>query len=116
MTLAINTTIAQQTEPRDGRSGVTEATRPNQVLAIVCAGIVLANLDLFIVNVALPNIAQEFDDPDLGFAILCVIPSGIAIVGSPGSAAEHVAAFRLAWWVMAVITALGLLPLFALRR
>ena len=99
--------------------------------------------------------------PDLGFAVLCVIPSGIgvgltlptlmgvgtsalpassfatgsgvinmvrqigfavgvaifvAIVGSPGSAEAYMAAFRLAWWVMAVITVLGLLPLVLLRR
>jgi EmrB/QacA subfamily drug resistance transporter len=33
---------------------------PNQVLAIVCVGMCLANLDLFIVNVGLPNIAVEF--------------------------------------------------------
>jgi EmrB/QacA subfamily drug resistance transporter len=33
---------------------------PNQVLAIVCVGICLANLDLFIVNVGLPNIALDF--------------------------------------------------------
>lgn len=33
---------------------------PRQVLAIVSVGICLANLDLFIVNVGLPNIAQEF--------------------------------------------------------
>src|SRR5580704_17604854 len=33
---------------------------PGQVLAIVCVGICLANLDLFIVNVGLPNIAAEF--------------------------------------------------------
>ena len=32
----------------------------NLVLAIVCVGIVLANLDLFIVNVALPRIGQDF--------------------------------------------------------
>jgi EmrB/QacA subfamily drug resistance transporter len=99
--------------------------------------------------------------PDLGFAVLCVVPSGIgvgltlptlmgfgtsalpassfatgsgvinmvrqigfavgvaifvALVGSPGSAEAQMAAFRLAWWVMAVITALGLLPLLMLRR
>jgi len=35
-------------------------TSPNQVLAIVCMGIVLANLDLFIVNVGLPDIARDF--------------------------------------------------------
>jgi hypothetical protein len=34
---------------------VSAPARPGQVLAIVCAGIVLANLDLFIVNVALPE-------------------------------------------------------------
>lgn len=38
---------------------------PNQVLAIVCVGIILANLDLFIVNVALPNISRDFGDSSL---------------------------------------------------
>jgi EmrB/QacA subfamily drug resistance transporter len=57
---------------------VTAATRPGQILAIVCAGIVLANLDLFIVNVALPNIAQEFNDANLGN--LSWILNGYAIV------------------------------------
>ncbi len=33
---------------------------PNQVLALVCVGICLANLDLFIVNVALPSMAADF--------------------------------------------------------
>ena len=41
--------------------------RPGEVLAIVCAGIVLANLDLFIVNVALPDIARDFDGASPGF-------------------------------------------------
>lgn len=54
------------------------ATRPNQVLAIVCVGIVLANLDLFIVNVALPNIAQDFHNADL--ESLSWILNGYAIV------------------------------------
>jgi MFS family permease len=57
---------------------VTAATRPGQVLAIVCAGIVLANLDLFIVNVALPNIAQDLNDANLGN--LSWIMNGYAIV------------------------------------
>ncbi|HBO3144303.1 MFS transporter [Pseudomonas aeruginosa] len=35
-------------------------TTPAQIFAIVCAGIVMANLDLFSVNVALPRIADEF--------------------------------------------------------
>jgi EmrB/QacA subfamily drug resistance transporter len=38
---------------------------PNQVLAIVCVGIILANLDLFIVNVGLPNIARDFSNATL---------------------------------------------------
>ncbi len=33
---------------------------PYQVLAIVCVGITLANLDLFSINVALPRIAEDF--------------------------------------------------------
>jgi EmrB/QacA subfamily drug resistance transporter len=41
------------------------STTPNQVLAIVCVGIVLANLDLFIVNVGLPAIAQDFKGASL---------------------------------------------------
>jgi hypothetical protein len=40
----------------------------------------------------------------------------VAIVGSSGSAEAYIAAFRLAWWVMATITALGLLPLLLLRQ
>ncbi|WMT78685.1 MFS transporter [Bradyrhizobium sp. Ash2021] len=38
---------------------------PNQVLAIVCVGICFANLDLFIVNVGLPNMAHDFKDAAL---------------------------------------------------
>ena len=34
---------------------------PTLVLAIVCAGVVMASLDLFIVNVALPDMARELD-------------------------------------------------------
>ncbi len=40
----------------------------------------------------------------------------VAIIGSPASAAERLSAFRLGWWVMAVITLLGLIPTFALIR
>jgi EmrB/QacA subfamily drug resistance transporter len=52
--------------------------KPNQVLAIVCVGMVLANLDLFIVNVALPNIAQDFTGA--GLEKLSWILNGYAIV------------------------------------
>src|SRR5882757_3348968 len=42
-----------------------KATSSNTVLAIVCVGICLANLDLFIVNVALPSIGRDFADASL---------------------------------------------------
>lgn len=41
-------------------------TSPRGVLFIVCAGVVLASLDLFIVNVALPQIARDLHTRDLG--------------------------------------------------
>jgi EmrB/QacA subfamily drug resistance transporter len=39
---------------------------PRLVLAIVCSGVVLASLDLFIVNVALPQMARDFHASGLG--------------------------------------------------
>jgi EmrB/QacA subfamily drug resistance transporter len=42
------------------------AASPNLVLLIVCAGVVLASLDLFIVNVALPQMARSFGSTGLG--------------------------------------------------
>jgi EmrB/QacA subfamily drug resistance transporter len=53
-------------------------TRPGHVLAIVCAGMVLANLDLFIVNVALPSMAQDFGNASL--EDLSWVLNGYAIV------------------------------------
>jgi EmrB/QacA subfamily drug resistance transporter len=47
------------------RRGARSSASPSLVLAIVCVGIVLANLDLFIVNVALPNIGRDFKDATL---------------------------------------------------
>ena len=38
---------------------------PALVMFIVCAGVVLASLDLFIVNVALPNIGRDFKGSSL---------------------------------------------------
>ncbi|HEX6392993.1 MAG TPA: MFS transporter [Acidimicrobiales bacterium] len=49
-----------------------------EVLIIVCAGMVLASLDLFIVNVALPQIARDFHTSDL--SQLSWILNGYAIV------------------------------------
>jgi EmrB/QacA subfamily drug resistance transporter len=39
---------------------------PKLVLTIVCAGVVLASLDLFVVNVALPQIAHDLHETSLG--------------------------------------------------
>src|SRR5215470_4415087 len=55
-----DTTIDAASVARPASNRRTRATTPGQVLAIVCIGIVLANLDLFIVNVGLPNIARDF--------------------------------------------------------
>ena len=53
--------MALQSQP-DG----APAPAPRQVLVLACAGVVLASLDLFIVNVALPQIAVDLGEPDLG--------------------------------------------------
>jgi EmrB/QacA subfamily drug resistance transporter len=62
--------------PAAAKSG-TGAT-PRQVLVIVCAGVVLASLDLFIINVALPQIARDLDAPNL--SELSWVLNGYAIV------------------------------------
>jgi MFS family permease len=49
-----------------------------------------------------------------GFAVGVAV--FVAIVGSPVSSIEKLSAFRLAWWVMAVITLLGLIPTIVLMR
>jgi EmrB/QacA subfamily drug resistance transporter len=51
---------------------------PHLVLVIVCAGVVLASLDLFIVNVALPQMAKDFGSRGLGG--LSWVLNGYAIV------------------------------------
>ena len=40
----------------------------------------------------------------------------VALLGSPVSAAARLAAFQSAWWIMAAITLLGLIPTFVLIR
>jgi EmrB/QacA subfamily drug resistance transporter len=51
---------------------------PTQVLVIVCAGVVLAAIDLFVVNVALPDIARDLHQRSLGE--LSWVLNGYAIV------------------------------------
>jgi EmrB/QacA subfamily drug resistance transporter len=53
---------------------------PALVLVIVCAGVVLASLDLFIVNVALPQIGRDFHLRAGGLADLSWVLNAYAIV------------------------------------
>src|SRR5436309_14464250 len=61
--------------PRVGR-----AASPAFVLLIVCAGVVLASLDLFIVNVALPQMGRDFHLRGSGLADLSWVLNAYAIV------------------------------------
>ena len=80
MACSLRHVLASPPRTRTRRVIAPSAARqpPNQVLAIVCVGIVLANLDLFIVNVALPNIARDFHGATL--EDLSWILNGYAIV------------------------------------
>ncbi|HYZ30060.1 MAG TPA: DHA2 family efflux MFS transporter permease subunit [Thermoleophilaceae bacterium] len=53
---------------------------PQLVLAIVCAGVVLASLDLFIVNVALPQMARDFHVQGNAVADLSWVLNAYAII------------------------------------
>src|SRR5437588_4332305 len=53
---------------------------PRLVLVIVCAGVVLASLDLFIVNVALPQMARDFHLRGGAIADLSWVLNAYAIV------------------------------------
>lgn len=55
-----------------------EGARFRGVFAVVTAGIVVVNLDMFIVNVAIPSIARSFSDA--GLASLSWVLNGYAIV------------------------------------
>src|SRR5580698_6314206 len=57
---------------------VARPLRSRQVLLIVSAGVVMASLDLFIVNVALPQISADLHEPSLG--ALSWVLNGYAIV------------------------------------
>jgi EmrB/QacA subfamily drug resistance transporter len=59
-------------------AGPARRARPGQVLVIVSAGVVMASLDLFIVNVALPQISADLHEPSLG--TLSWVLNGYAII------------------------------------
>ncbi len=69
--------LSQRSGQASGRLSVP-AIPPGQILVIVCAGVVMASLDLFIVNVALPQIAVDLHEPSLG--TLSWVLNGYAIV------------------------------------
>ena len=69
--------LSQRRAP-SSRHRAKSATSPNVILVIVCAGVVLASLDLFIVNVALPQMARSFGSTGLGG--LSWVLNGYAIV------------------------------------
>ena len=100
---------------------------PRLVLVIVCAGVVLASLDLFIVNVALPQIARDLGASNL--AELSWVLNGYAIVYASllvffGRLADHyrrdrgfllgVAVFTMASAACAASTSVGMLIGFRL--
>jgi EmrB/QacA subfamily drug resistance transporter len=65
----------------EGRAaGARPAAPPGLVLVIVCAGVVLASLDLFIVNVALPQIGRDFHLGGGSLADLSWVLNAYAIV------------------------------------
>jgi EmrB/QacA subfamily drug resistance transporter len=66
----------RQLTPRSRRGDAS----PRLVLAIVCAGVVLASLDLFIVNVALPPMARDFGLKGDAVADLSWVLNAYAIV------------------------------------
>lgn len=57
---------------------LSQPVRPARVLAITSAGVVMASLDMFIVNVALPQIAADFHQHGLG--TLSWVLNGYAII------------------------------------
>ena len=58
--MAVLSQVAARSQQRSSRERGPANASPQLVLVIVCAGVVLASLDLFIVNVALPQIARDF--------------------------------------------------------
>ncbi|HLJ03237.1 MAG TPA: MFS transporter [Solirubrobacteraceae bacterium] len=65
---------------REGANSRDADATARLVLVIVCAGVVLASLDLFIVNVALPQIGRDFHLRGGGLSDLSWILNGYAIV------------------------------------
>jgi EmrB/QacA subfamily drug resistance transporter len=72
------TQLVQPVTPGPDEAAPRNVATPRLVLVIVSAGVVLASLDLFIVNVALPQMARGFGTTNLGE--LSWVLNGYAIV------------------------------------
>jgi len=70
--------MTERTLPDRAMGKTAASTAPGEVLAIVTAGVVLASLDLFVVNVALPAIARDLGTSNL--SELSWVLNGYAIV------------------------------------
>ena len=76
---ASGATVAAEPRPEAAReAGAREAARFGAVFGIVTAGIVVVNMDLFIVNVAIPSIGRSFSGA--GLANLSWVLNAYAIV------------------------------------
>ena len=101
------------------------APRPGIVMAVVCTGVVLSSLDLFIVNVALPQIAEGFHGATLAnlswvlnaYAVVFaafLVPAGRLAdrMGKRGGFLVGVAIFTTASAACAAATGVGMLVAF----
>ena len=120
------------TAGRPAKAAQPEAAKasPRQVLAIVCAAICLANLDLFVVNVGLPNIASDFRGVSLedlswilnGYAIAYAAP--LVFFGRPAERHRRDLSFLASVVLFTVASAacamsnsvMSLVPFASLRR
>jgi EmrB/QacA subfamily drug resistance transporter len=111
--------MTQPTEP------ARPASRPGIVMAVVCTGVVLSSLDLFIVNVALPQIAHGFHGATLAslswvlnaYAVVFaafLVPAGRLAdrMGRRGGFLVGVAVFTIASAACAAATGVGMLVAF----
>lgn len=72
--------MSSLSQPLAGSTRSDRAASSRLVMVIVCAGVVLASLDLFIVNVALPQMARDFHVRAGGLAGLSWVLNAYAIV------------------------------------
>ena len=86
---------------------VRSSNKPGAIMAVLCAVAFMAQLDLFIVNVALPSMGRSFHGAGLGS--LSWVLNGYAIVFAAalvpaGRLADHLGRRRFLLWGVAVFT------------